>query len=309
MVMTADIINSGKNAEVAARFKLAITYVLAVVFAGFVIIHIHTTALFSSALGGSSPPSLKSWFSRPAGSSDGNIYAHTLEPPVQDLIKALQDTTMRALERAPGRPNQELDFFSEEQRRVWRQENPCKSREELLPLYAQLGKAVTQNPQWDAVLREYSAMHRVCTRAAGNLTEYFRSRNESTGCKFVVASVHNGLGNKVLHLTSTFLYAVMTQRVMVIPSHTSVPDVMCEPFEGSSWRIDYALENERGWKSADDFFRNVDTAMAGNDSYSLYATKVDNWEKPQSRYHYSLPSINVNPREYIKVNIYRGVNS
>ena len=25
--------------------------------------------------------------------------------------------------------------------------------------------------------------------------------------------------------------------------------------------------------------------------------------------HYSLPSINVNPREWIKVNIYRGVNS
>lgn len=287
MMMPADIINSGKNAEVAARFKLAIIYVLAVLFAGFVIIHIHTTALFSSSLGGSSPSSLKSWFSRPAGSSSyGNIDAHTFEPPVRDLIKALQDTTARALERAPpGRQKQELDFFfSEEQRRVWRQQNPCKSRVELLSLYAQLGKAVTLNPQWDAVLREYSAMHRVCTRAAGNLTEYFRSRNESTGCKFVVASVHNGLGNKVLHLTSTFLYAVMTQRVMVIPSHTSVPDVMCEPFEGSSWRIDYALENEPGWKSADDFFRNVDTAMAGNDSYSFYATKVDNWEKPQSRY-------------------------
>jgi hypothetical protein len=285
MMMTADIINSGKNAEVAARFKLAIIYVLAVMFAGFVIIHIHTTALFSSSLGGSSPSSLKSWFSRPAGSS-GNIDAHTFEPPVRDLIKALQDTTRRALERAAaGRQKQELDFFfSEEQRRVWREQNPCKSRVELLSLYAQLGKAVTPNPQWDAVLREYSAMHRVCTRAAGNLTEYFRSRNESTGCKFVVASVHNGLGNKVLHLTSTFLYAVVTQRVMVIPSHTSVPDVMCEPFEGSSWRIDYALENEPGWKSPNDFFRNVDTAMAGNDSYSFYATKVDNWEKPESRY-------------------------
>lgn len=278
MMMTADISNSGKIAEVAARFKLAIIYVLAVLFAGSTIIHIDTTALFSSS-------SLKSWFGRPVGSSYGNNYAHTFEPPVRDLIKALQDAKVRALEQAPGRPKGELDFFSDEQRRVWRQENPCKSREELLSLYRQLGKAVILNPQWDAVLREYSAMHRVCTRAAGNLTEYFRSRNESTGCKFVVASVHNGLGNKVLHLTSTFLYAVMTQRVMVIPSHTSVPDVMCEPFEGSSWRINYALENEQGWKSPDDFFCNVDAAMAGNDSYSLYASKVDNWEKPQSRYY------------------------
>ena len=286
MTMAADIINSGKNAEVAVRLKLAIIYVLAVMFAGSVIIHIYTTALFRSSLDGSSRSSLKSWFSRPPISSSGNNnYAHTYEPPVRDLIKALQDATARALEQAPGRPKEEPDFFSEEQRRVWRQENPCKSREELLSLYEQLGKAVNLNPQWDAVLREYSTMHRVCTRAAGNLTEYFRSRNESTGCKFVVASVHNGLGNKVLHLTSTFLYAVMTQRVMLIPSHTSVPDVICEPFEGSSWRIEYALENDQAWKSPDDFFRNVDTAMAGNDSLSLYTSKVDNSEKPHTRYY------------------------
>ena len=31
--------------------------------------------------------------------------------------------------------------------------------------------------------------------------------------------------------------------------------------------------------------------------------------KPNFSNHYSLPSINVNPREWIKVNIYRGVNS
>ena len=215
-----------------------------------------------------------------------------IDPAVQHLLDSIREVTDNALKSSSssstpsssstsGHVSENTDLNLQ----AWRAAYPCKSREQLPLLYEQLGKGVKPNAQWDMVLREYSNMHRVCRLAAGNLTKYFVDRSESTGCKFMFATARNGLGNKLIHMTSSFLHAVLTQRVFLIPTDTSVPDVFCEPFQGSTWRIDFPLDRlGHYWNSTEDFFRMVDAAKAGNATQRLYAARLDNYWGPHNRY-------------------------
>jgi hypothetical protein len=104
---------------------------------------------------------------------------------------------------------------------------------------------VDENPKWKLVLKEYEILHRTCVRRMGNVTEFFLKKKTIEGCNFVVADTERGtgIGNKLLSIVSIFLYALLTQRVMLVPFATAIPGVMCEPFEGSSWVIDPELRN------------------------------------------------------------------
>lgn len=213
-----------------------------------------------------------------------------IDPAIQHLLDSIREVTENALKSSassassPSTPGPVTENTNENLR-AWRAAHPCKSREQLLPLYERMGKGVKPNPQWDAVLREYSNMHRVCRLAAGNLTKYFVDGSRSSGCKFMFATARNGLGNKLIHMTSSFLHAVLTQRVFIIPTDTSVPEVFCEPFEGSTWRIDFGLDSLRDrWNSSDEFFRMVDAAKRGNVTEPLYAARLDNYWGPNNRY-------------------------
>ncbi len=125
----------------------------------------------------------------------------------------------------------------------WERKYPCQSRNEMVTRYSQVRKrkVLEPNSQWAAVLQEYSALHRTCMRKVGNVTRDFDdgTGNSRTGCKFLVVNLqHVGIGNKVVLLTSAVLYAILTQRVLLIPSHSYIPQTMCEPFLGSSWVLD-----------------------------------------------------------------------
>lgn len=208
-----------------------------------------------------------------------------IDPAIQHLLDSIREVTENALKSSSSSTSAHVSENTDLSLQAWRDAHPCKSREQLPLLYQQLGKEVKPNAQWDMVLREYSNMHRVCRLAAGNLTKYFMDRNESTGCKFMFATAKNGLGNKLIHLTSSFLHAVLTQRVFIIPTDTSVPDVFCEPFQGSTWRIDFPLDSlGHYWNSTEDFFRMVDTAKGGNATQRLYAARLDNYWGPHNRY-------------------------
>lgn len=47
----------------------------------------------------------------------------------------------------------------------------------------------------------------------------------------------NGLGNRMLSLASTFLYALLTNRVLLVELTAEMRDVFCEPFRNSSWQL------------------------------------------------------------------------
>lgn len=89
-------------------------------------------------------------------------------------------------------------------------------------------------------LRKYEARHKKCgpgTESYRKAIEQLQSgRNvESSECKYVVWFPCNGLGNRMLTITSTFLYAVLSGRVMLVNVHQEQEGLFCEPFPGTSW--------------------------------------------------------------------------
>ncbi|XP_073010866.1 galactoside 2-alpha-L-fucosyltransferase-like [Typha latifolia] len=89
-------------------------------------------------------------------------------------------------------------------------------------------------------LRKYEAYHRKCgpnSRLYKKAIKQLNSgRNIATmECKYVVWIPCNGLGNRMLTLASTFLYALLTNRVLLIHTTKESENLFCEPFPRSSW--------------------------------------------------------------------------
>ncbi|KAJ1271245.1 hypothetical protein BS78_06G114200 [Paspalum vaginatum] len=102
-----------------------------------------------------------------------------------------------------------------------------------------------------SALRRYESMHRRCgpgTPAYARAVERLRtsppdfsnaSSNTSSDdaeCSYVVWGPIEGLGNRILSITSSFLYALLTDRVLLLHlSGDDLHDLFCEPFPGSTW--------------------------------------------------------------------------
>jgi xyloglucan fucosyltransferase len=216
-----------------------------------------------------------------------------LQPEVQKLVDSLKEAILKA--NGGKEP-----VWTKEDSQKWNAENPCRSRQELPHLYERRNHVehVETNEQWNEVLREYSKLHRTCLRNVGDLTDYFNTGNRSTGCKFLIADVMEGtgLGNKVLVVLSNLLYAVLTQRVLLVPVPTLLPYIMCEPFEGSTWRIDNSSlayppgSHKKKWLHPQYFFGDIDKKK----KWSPYASAItyvnkkifDQWH-PRPRFYCS----------------------
>uniref|UniRef100_A0A0E0K5J8 Fucosyltransferase n=1 Tax=Oryza punctata TaxID=4537 RepID=A0A0E0K5J8_ORYPU len=91
-------------------------------------------------------------------------------------------------------------------------------------------------------LRRYEARHRRCGPGSAlfeEAVEHLRSgRNAARSeCQYVVWTPFNGLGNRMLALASTFLYALLTDRVLLVHAPLEFDGLFCEPFHGSSWTL------------------------------------------------------------------------
>ncbi|CAL9176502.1 unnamed protein product [Musa hybrid cultivar] len=99
-------------------------------------------------------------------------------------------------------------------------------------------------------LREYEALHKKC---APNTDLYSKSIEQlksgrSDGpmeCNYVVWIPHNGLGNRVLTIVSSFLYALLNNKVLLVHIPSDFTDLLCEPFPGTSWALpsDFPVHN------------------------------------------------------------------
>ncbi|CAA7043252.1 unnamed protein product [Microthlaspi erraticum] len=98
----------------------------------------------------------------------------------------------------------------------------------------------------DFRLRRYEDLHRQCGpfTSSYNLTlDKLKSGDRSepdggvlSGCKYVVLLNSNGeLGNKMLSLASAFLYALLTNRVLLVEPGADLADLFCEPFPNTTW--------------------------------------------------------------------------
>lgn len=100
-------------------------------------------------------------------------------------------------------------------------------------------------------LRKYEALHKQC----GPYTESYNKTLEQlnsghyTGpseCNYLVWISYSGLGNRILTLASAFLYALLTNRVLLVDPGVDVADLFCEPFPEVSWFLppDFPLKNQ-----------------------------------------------------------------
>nr|AQX44131.1 galactoside 2-alpha-L-fucosyltransferase-like protein [Apostasia odorata] len=92
-------------------------------------------------------------------------------------------------------------------------------------------------------LRKYEELHKKC---GPNSDLYNRTVNQLkpgqsssgiTECNYVVWISYSGLGNRILTLASTFLYALLTNRVLLIDRGVDMTVLFCEPFPWSSWLL------------------------------------------------------------------------
>eukprot|EP01018_Ginkgo_biloba_P038208 Gb_39391 [translate_table: standard] len=89
-------------------------------------------------------------------------------------------------------------------------------------------------------LRKYEALHRRCgpNTAMFNKSLNHLKSGENPGhadCQYIVWISYSGLGNKMVTIASTFLYALLTNRVLLIDKGTDMTDLFCESFPNTSW--------------------------------------------------------------------------
>ncbi|XP_042496252.1 galactoside 2-alpha-L-fucosyltransferase-like isoform X2 [Macadamia integrifolia] len=91
-------------------------------------------------------------------------------------------------------------------------------------------------------LRKYEALHKRCgpyTAPFDKALEQLKSGHkiENEECNYLVWVSFSGLGNRILSLASAFLYALLTNRVLLVDRGTDMVDLFCEPFPDTSWLL------------------------------------------------------------------------
>lgn len=92
-------------------------------------------------------------------------------------------------------------------------------------------------------LRNYEHLHRSCgphTKSYNKIMTAgakFSKNDASTNCKYLVWTASNGLGNRILTLAAAFLYAILTDRVLLVKFGADMFGLFCEPFPDSSWLL------------------------------------------------------------------------
>ncbi|KAF7838485.1 galactoside 2-alpha-L-fucosyltransferase-like [Senna tora] len=128
-------------------------------------------------------------------------------------------------------------------------EQSCRSRYQS-GIY---GKGLSDKPSSYLIsrLRKYEALHKQCgpyTESYNKTLKELRSGHfsgSSSACKYIVWISFSGLGNRILTLASAFLYALLTNRVLLVDPGVDMIDLFCEPFPDVSWFLppDFPLKS------------------------------------------------------------------
>ncbi|XP_037463860.1 galactoside 2-alpha-L-fucosyltransferase-like [Triticum dicoccoides] len=100
-------------------------------------------------------------------------------------------------------------------------------------------------------LRRQEALQRRCgpgtdayRRASDRLKSGQKNVDTVDGCSYLVLLSYRGLGNRILAAASAFLYAMLTDRVLLVDRGKTMGDLFCEPFPGTTWLLplDFPLQ-------------------------------------------------------------------
>ncbi|KAK7251865.1 hypothetical protein RIF29_35443 [Crotalaria pallida] len=112
-------------------------------------------------------------------------------------------------------------------------------------LYRKAESPHKPSPYLISKLRNYEKLHRRCgpnSRAYNrNMIKIVHSKTNGGGaaaiCKYLVFKPSNGLGNQMISTVATFLYAILTDRVLLIRFDKDKEGLFCEPFINSTWML------------------------------------------------------------------------
>ncbi|TXG60366.1 hypothetical protein EZV62_014939 [Acer yangbiense] len=110
-------------------------------------------------------------------------------------------------------------------------------------------------------LRKYEKLHKLCgpnSKPNKETLERLHSPNNSssTECKYVVWIAYSGLGNRILTIASAFLYALLTNRILLIEQKPDMVDLFCEPFPNTSWLLPMNFPFRKNFSSFDQEYEN-----------------------------------------------------
>ncbi|URE19068.1 Xyloglucan fucosyltransferase, partial [Musa troglodytarum] len=131
-------------------------------------------------------------------------------------------------------------------------EASCLSRDQSAQYWKQSNH--TPSPYLLQKLRNYESLHRRCgpnTELYNKSIEQLKS-NASTRpseCNYVVWLESGGIGNRVISMVSTFLYALLNDKVFLLKLPDDFHGIFCEPFPGTSWILysDFPIQDLDGF--------------------------------------------------------------
>uniref|UniRef100_A0A0E0JYE9 Fucosyltransferase n=1 Tax=Oryza punctata TaxID=4537 RepID=A0A0E0JYE9_ORYPU len=123
----------------------------------------------------------------------------------------------------------------------------CRSRYEFAG-YHKRKPAHTPSPYLVAKLRKHEALQKRCGPGTAPYEKALRQLKFGDGaaaaagdddCRYLVSISYNrGLGNRIIAIVSAFLYAVLTERALLVaPYNGDVAALFCEPFPATTWLL------------------------------------------------------------------------
>jgi len=140
-------------------------------------------------------------------------------------------------------------------------------------------------------LRNYESLHQSCGPHTKSYNEIIREganfskAGVDSKCKYLVWTAIEGLGNRMISLVSTFLYAILTDRVLLVRFENDMLDLFCEPFPNSSWLLP---KNSTYWNDLRQFktCENVFENNKENNSHTvLFLDLMNNNVRVTNRFH------------------------
>ncbi|KAF8740584.1 hypothetical protein HU200_013800 [Digitaria exilis] len=118
----------------------------------------------------------------------------------------------------------------------------CRSRYEFAGYYNNNSSSHKPSPYLIAKLRKQESLQKRCgpgTAAYKNAVRRLDSGESVVDgdCRYLVYISYRGLGNRMLAIASSFLYAVLTDRVLLIDGGKDAGDLFCEPFPETTWLL------------------------------------------------------------------------
>ncbi|EMS68360.1 putative fucosyltransferase 9 [Triticum urartu] len=119
-------------------------------------------------------------------------------------------------------------------------EKTCRSRHESSAYRRSTPRR--PSPHLVSRLRRHEELQRRCgpgSDAYGRAVQQLSAGRSAVDaeCKYVVSVCNRGLGNRILAAASAFLYALLTDRVLLVDRGNGMGELFCEPFPGATWLL------------------------------------------------------------------------